>query len=207
VESAPAASVSAPAASAAIPALTTAQFKDSWNAILSLVEKESKTAWVIAYTLQVMDYTDEVLTLRFASQHDLETFKTSGAAPDILRRAIQTELGVTVKFKPSVPEASSPASPLPSEKTTPIAVVPEVAIVPEVAEEPVAEVAVEPTPEPELAAEPVVEAAPEAPAKAAKPAKATKSRAVDMPADERYGESVVRDLLGGVPLDEPGAGR
>ena len=183
VASAPAASVSAPASSAAIPALTTAQFKDSWNAILSLVEKESKTAWVIAYTLQVMDYTDEVLTLRFASQHDLETFKTSGAAPDILRRAIQTELGVTVKFKPSVPEASSPASPLPSEKTTPIAIVPEVA------------------------AEPVVEVAPEAPAKAEKPAKATKSRAVDMPADERYGESVVRDLLGGIPLDEPGAGR
>jgi DNA polymerase-3 subunit gamma/tau len=164
---------------------------------LSIVEKESKTAWVIAYTLQVMDYTDEVLTLRFASQHDLETFKTSGAAPDILRRAIQTELGVTVKFKPSVPEASSPASPLPSAKTTPIA------IVPEVVEEPVAEVA----DVPEVAAEPVVEVAPEAPAKAEKPAKATKSRAVDMPADERYGESVVRDLLGGVPLDDPGAGR
>jgi DNA polymerase-3 subunit gamma/tau len=171
--------VSAPAASSGIPVLTTAQFKDSWNSILSIVEKESKTAWVIAYTLQVIDYTDEVLTLRFASQHDLETFKTSGAAPDILRRAIQTELGVTVKFKPSVPEASSPASPLPSDKTTPIAVVPEVV------EQPVAE----------------------APAKAEKPAKATKSRAVDMPADERYGESVVRDLLGGVPLDEPGAGR
>jgi DNA polymerase-3 subunit gamma/tau len=203
VSSAPAASLVAPSASSGIPVLTTAQFKDSWNAILSIVEKESKTAWVIAYTLQVIDYTDEVLTLRFASQHDLETFKTSGAAPDILRRAIQTELGVTVKFKPSVPEASSPASPLPSEKTTPIAVVPEVV------DEPVIEAAVESTPEPELevADEPEFETAPEAPAKAEKPAKATKSRAVDMPADERYGESVVRDLLGGVPLDEPGAGR
>jgi DNA polymerase-3 subunit gamma/tau len=173
---------------------------------LSLVEKESKTAWVIAYTLQVMDYTDEVLTLRFASQHDLETFKTSGAAPDILRRAIQTELGVTVKFKPSVPEASSPASPLPSEKTTPIAIVPEVGEV-AVASAPAPEPELEVADVPEVAAEPVVEVAPEAPAKAEKPAKATKSRAVDMPADERYGESVVRDLLGGVPLDEPGAGR
>ena len=189
-----------------MPALTTAQFKDSWNAILSLVEKESKTAWVIAYTLQVIDYTDEVLTLRFASQHDLETFKTSGAAPDILRRAIQTELGVTVKFKPSVPEASSPSSPPSppaSDKTTPIAVVAEV----------VAEPQPEPTPEPETVAtpEPAAETAvPEAPAKEekpAKPAKATKSRAVDMPADERYGESIVRDLLGGVPIDQPGAGR
>ena len=179
----------------AVPALTTAQFKDSWNAILSLVEKESKTAWVIAYTLQVIDYTDEVLTLRFASQHDLETFKTSGAAPDILRRAIQTELGVTVKFKPSVPEASSPASPLPTEKTTPIAIVPEVAAAPEV------EAELEAVPEP---AAPVKA---EKPAKTEKPAKAAKSRAVDMPADERYGESVVRDLLGGVPIDEPGAGR
>ncbi len=209
--SAAAASVSASAASSGVPALTTAQFKDSWNAILSLVEKESKTAWVIAYTLQVIDYTDEVLTLRFASQHDLETFKTSGAAPDILRRAIQTELGVTVKFKPSVPEASSPASPLPSEKTTPISIVPEVAAAPEVAVEPeVAPVAVEPEQMSEPAAEPEApadEPQPAAPAKAEKPAKPAKSRAVDMPADERYGESVVRDLLGGVPIDEPGAGR
>jgi DNA polymerase-3 subunit gamma/tau len=205
---APATTAAAPvkATPSSVPALTTAQFKDSWNAILSLVEKESKTAWVIAYTLQVIDYTDEVLTLRFASQHDLETFKTSGAAPDILRRAIQTELGVTVKFKPSVPEASSPSSPPSppaSDKTTPIAVVAEV----------VAEPQPEPTPEPETVAtpEPAAETAvPEAPAKEekpAKPAKATKSRAVDMPADERYGESIVRDLLGGVPIDQPGAGR
>ena len=186
---------------------------------MSLVEKESKTAWVIAYTLQVIDYTDEVLTLRFASQHDLETFKTSGAAPDILRRAIQTELGVTVKFKPSVPEASSPASPLPSAKTTPIAIVPEVAPVAvenEVEAEPEAELApaevepeqvAEPAAEPEAPEAPAAVPEPTAPAKAEKPAKPAKSRAVDMPADERYGESVVRDLLGGVPIDEPGAGR
>ena len=230
-----------------IPVLTTAQFKDSWNSILSIVEKESKTAWVIAYTLQVVDYTDEVLTLRFASQHDLETFKTSGAAPDILRKAILTELGVTVKFKPFVPEskasAPAPAAPAPvaqaAAPTTPIEVVAEVpevvAEVPEVVAEvvkvaDVSEVAVDFEKTDELDDEPDFEAieleAPvaveavnvevaEAPVAAKpiadeKPATKAKgkSRAADIPDADRYGESLVRDLLGGIPLDDqPGAGR
>ena len=187
-EAAPAAAK--PTQDAAIPAVTTAQFKDSWNSILSIVEKESKTAWVIAYTLQIVDFTDDVLTLRFASQNDLDTFKAAGSAPEILRNAIHAELGVTVKFKPFVPEAAAspvaaPVVVAPAAPTTPIEVVVEQVIAPVV--------------EPE-AAEPVVE--PEAPKTKGK------SRASSIPDADRYGESLVRDLLGGIPLDDqPGAGR
>jgi len=176
----------------AIPALTTAQFKDSWNAILSIVEKESKTAWVIAYTLEVIDFEGEVLTLKFASHHDLETFKSSGAAPDVLRRAILTELGVTVKFKPFVPEVTLAAPP------------------PAPVQEPSVQESAQPEVEtPALLSEPDAKTTPiqqvEEEVKA-KPAKASKSRATDMADSERYGESVVRDLLGGVPIDESGSG-
>jgi DNA polymerase-3 subunit gamma/tau len=194
----------APAAAAptAVAALTTAQFRDSWNAVLSLVEKKSKSAWVIAYTLSVVDFTDEVLTLRFASQNDLESFKSAGQAPEILREAIRSELGVTVKFKPHVDQAAL---------TTPIAVVeaptltdaPASTETPALVEAPAAQpepVAAQPEPaaaQPEPAAE-----QPEPPTTIA-PAKARKA---GVPEDERYGESILREF-GAKPLDNPSGGR
>jgi DNA polymerase-3 subunit gamma/tau len=178
----------------AVPALTTAQFRDSWNAILSLVEKKSKAAWVIAYTLAVVDFTDDVLTLRFASQNDLESFKSAGQAPEILREAIRTELGVTVKFKPHVEVSAA---------TTPIAVV--AAPAETVKAEPAKTEPVE-SAKPQ-ATEPAEEAAPEVePTKAAEPKVAAKSRKADIPDDERYGESILREF-GAKPLDDPAGGR
>ena len=169
----PAPVAAAPAAKPALGQLTTAQVKDSWNAVLNRVEKKSKSAWVIAYTLQVVDFTDDVLTLRFVSQHDLETFKGSGTAPDALRSAIEEELGIKVKFKPYVP-AGEPAA-----ATVPIPVV----------EPPVAE-------EKAPAVDPKIE-----PAHPAETAKPPRSRKVDIPDDERFGESLIRDILGGEPVD------
>ncbi len=177
--SAPAAKVSPVAAATSapvgIPALTTAAFRDSWQAILSRVEKASKSAWIVAYTLKVVDFTDDVLTLRFMSQSDLESFKSSGQAPDVLRKAINEELGITVKFKPQV-ETAAP--------TTPIKVVE----VPAVVE---AAAAVQALSQPEAEE---------------KPAKATKSRKLDIPDDQRYGESILREF-GAKPLDDPSGGR
>ncbi|NDH64965.1 MAG: DNA polymerase III subunit gamma and tau [Microbacteriaceae bacterium] len=193
---APAAEALVPAAKTptAVPVLTTAQFRDSWNAILSLVEKRSKSAWVIAYTLTVVDFTEDVLTLRFASQNDLESFKSAGQAPDILREAIRTELGVTVKFKPHVDAPAAPASAAaaapvetaPAAPTTPIALVEEPKAAPAEAEE--AKVT-----EPE-------------PAPPAEPKASAKSRKADIPDDERYGESILREF-GATPLDNPSGGR
>ena len=204
----------APAAAVSIPELTTEAFRDSWQAILSRVEKASKSAWIVAYTLKVVEFAEGVLTLRFMSQSDLETFKTSGQAPDVLRKAITDELGITVKFKPQVeaPVAEAPAA------AAPVAAAP-------VAEAPTTPIAVQAEPEVEAASDTVsdtisvsetlvtddptdapTEVAPAEPAAEAKPAKATKSRKADVPDGERYGESILREF-GAKPLDDPSGGR
>ena len=202
----PAAAV-APAGEApsAIGALTTAQVRDAWNAVLSRVEKKSKSAWVIAYTLSVVDMADDVLTLRFASQNDLESFKSAGQAPEVLRQAIRDELGVTVKFKPHVVQAESAA-------TTPINVVEtaapakvEAPVVPASKLEAPAETkpAAEETPKTEPVSVPEAPAAEEPGPETKTPAK---SRKADIPEDSRYGESILREF-GAKPLDDPSGGR
>ncbi len=194
-QAAPAATPPASAAAVSIPELTTEAFRDSWQAILSRVEKASKSAWIVAYTLKVVEFAEGVLTLRFMSQSDLETFKTSGQAPDVLRKAITDELGVTVKFKPlvevvaTVVEAPVAAEPV---ATTPVVEMPAPA-----AEAPTTPIEVQAEPEVEPEAEPVAEE---------KPVKATKSRKADVPDAERYGESILREF-GAKPLDNPSGGR
>jgi DNA polymerase-3 subunit gamma/tau len=199
-ESAPV--VAAPAAVAPAPAtpsvggVSTSQFKDSWSDILSSVNKTSKSAWMVAFSLSVIDFTDEVLTLKFLSSKDLEAFKNASGASDILRKAIFEVLGVQVKFRAQVAEA--PASP----PTTPIAVIaPPVQEAPPVLEVPPAEE--EPAPE-----EPEEAPVAEAPATETKaPAAPTKSRNSTM-VDEsaRYGESLLREMLGAEPIQDKNAG-
>ena len=232
---APAVSVAAPAAAVSIPELTTEAFRDSWQAILSRVEKASKSAWIVAYTLKVVEFSEGVLTLRFMSQSDLETFKTSGQAPDVLRKAINDELGITVKFKPLVevpeatPAAAAPAAPavepLAAAPTTPIAVQaePEVETASDTVSdtisvsEPLVTDGVTDAASDVTDASPVSDTltdaptdvsgdAPAEPAAEAKPAKATKSRKADVPDSERYGESILREF-GAKPLDDPSGGR
>ncbi len=213
---APVAEAPAPAAipaAAPIGALTTQQFKDSWAEILSLVNKASKSAWMIAFTLSVVDYTDNVLTLKFLSQKDLETLKSSAGASDVLRKAIFDVLGVQVKFKPVVAE-TAPVDAEPAVVATAAPVVqkqpeakPVVTEEPPVAEEEVA---------PEDSVAPVLEAAPEpkaeetgpaeaAPSKAAAPKKSRNSGMADESA--RYGESLLREMLGAEPIQDKNGGR
>jgi DNA polymerase-3 subunit gamma/tau len=186
-------------------ALTTQSFKDSWAEILSVVNKESKAAWMVAFALQVIDFdaTTTVLTLKFPNERDLETFKTSGNSTDVLRRAINSVLGVTVKFKP---QFGPPA-------TAPIAVVAEapasessnlVASAAAPAEQP-ASTDVEDDAvallEEEAAA---VESAP-APVVEKPKAKSRNSKLVDE--ESRYGESLLREMLGAEPVDDKKNGR
>ncbi len=170
--------VQAPASAGQLGAVSTQQFKDSWAEILTLVNKASKSAWMVAFSLTVIDFTDDVLTLKFMSQKDLESLKNSVGASDVLRKAIFDVLGVQVKFKPLVTEAE------PAPSTRPIDV-------PAAAETPVEEPAVE---------EPAVE---EPVAK-----KTAKSRNSGM-ADEsaRYGESLLREMLGAEPMPDKNGGR
>ena len=202
----PATPVSAPAVSAPVAAapsiggVSTSQFKDSWSDILSNVNKASKSAWMVAFSLSVIDFTDEVLTLKFLSSKDLEAFKNSSGASDILRKAIFEVLGVEVKFRAQV--AETPASPA----TTPIAV-----IAPPVQEAPVQAPPVQEAPAPEeepAPEEPQEEPVAEAPVAEAKaPAAPTKSRNSTM-VDEsaRYGESLLREMLGAEPIQDKNAG-
>jgi DNA polymerase-3 subunit gamma/tau len=209
----PAASKQAPATSAPTEAivveglteLTTQSFKDSWADILSVVNKESKAAWMVAFALQVIDFdaSTTILTLKFPNERDLETFKTSGNSTDVLRRAINSVLGVTVKFKPQfgapatapiavVAEASAAETSTPVETTAAKA-------------EPVASADVEDDAvallEEEAAA---VESAP-APVVEKPKAKSRNSKLVDE--ESRYGESLLREMLGAEPVDDKKNGR
>jgi DNA polymerase-3 subunit gamma/tau len=191
VKAAPAAKTSTPVADkisevsapAGIGGVTLTQFKDSWPNILTIVNKKSKAAWMVAFALNVVDFTGDVLTLKFLSQKDLDSFKNSDGASEVLRGAIMDVLGVQVKFKAQIdataeevaaaaPAAAPAATPAPvNAETTPIAVV---------------------EPEVEEVAEPAAEAAPE-----------QKSRNSGM-ADEsaRYGESLLREMLGAEPMQD-----
>jgi DNA polymerase-3 subunit gamma/tau len=174
------AAVSAPAG---VGGITLLQFRDAWPNILTIVNKKSKAAWMVAFALNVIDFTGDVLTLKFQSQKDLDSFKNSDGASEVLRGAIMDVLGVQVKFKAQIDaKQEAPA-------TTPIAVVKEtVAAQPRVAE-PVSKEAIEqPT------------AAETAPAEDAPESASRNSGMADESA--RYGESLLREMLGAEPMPD-----
>jgi DNA polymerase-3 subunit gamma/tau len=151
----------------------------AWPEILSQVKAESKSAWVVAFTLTVMDLSGDVLTLKFLSQKDLDGFKADSRSTDALRKAIFAVLGLQVKFKPHVEESASEVA----VETAADAHPPTTAI-PVVSQEPVAE----------------SQASPE------KPAPESKSRNSMVDEDARYGESLLREMLGAEPMQDPKAG-
>ena len=142
----------------------------AWPEILSQVKAESKSAWVVAFTLTVMDLSADVLTLKFLSQKDLDGFKADSRSTDALRKAIFAVLGLQVKFKPHVEESAG-----------------------EVVSEAAADA------HPPTTAIPVVKdqepAAPE-----------SKSRNGMVNEEARYGESLLREMLGAEPMQDPKAG-
>jgi DNA polymerase-3 subunit gamma/tau len=208
-----------PAARAAAPigALTLSQVRDSWSDVLSKVNKQSKSAWMVAFSLTVVDFSDEILTLKFLSQNDLDAFKNASGASDILRKAIFDVLGVQVKFKAQIEAAPVAAAVVPpvaaqaAPKTAPIAIVhtespddyePE----PE-DDEPAFQIEPPKAVESETVASNAVEPKPEA-AKA-EPAKAEPAKSRNGMVDEsaRYGESLLREMLGAEPIADKNAGK
>ena len=152
----------------------------AWPEILSQVKAESKSAWVVAFTLTVMDLSADVLTLKFLSQKDLDGFKADSRSTDALRKAIFAVLGLQVKFKPHVEESAADVS---SEAATEAH--PPTTAIPVVKDEPVAK----------------TEAKEEKPA-----APESKSRNGMVDEDARYGESLLREMLGAEPMQDPKAG-
>ena len=188
---APAAQPAAPAATKAQPAeqitkpapqaapstngVTTQAMIAAWPEILSQVKAESKSAWVVAFTLTVMDLSGDVLTLKFLSQKDLDGFKADSRSTDALRKAIFAVLGLQVKFKPHVEESAAVVS-----------------------DEAVAQA------HPPTTAIPVINDEPTL--KDEKPAPEAKSRNGMVNEDARYGESLLREMLGAEPMQDPKAG-
>jgi DNA polymerase-3 subunit gamma/tau len=167
-----AAPVAKPAAQtpASVSGVSTQAMVAAWPEILSQVKAESKSAWVVAFTLTVMDLSADVLTLKFLSQKDLDGFKADSRSTDALRKAIFAVLGLQVKFKPNVEESAG---------------------------EVVAEVVVDA--HPPTTAIPVVKV--EEPA-----APESKSRNGMVNEESRYGESLLREMLGAEPMQDPKAG-
>lgn len=107
-----------PVAKAALDA-TTQGFKSNWQGILDALAKKSRSAWAVAFTTKVLDYEDEVLTLLFQSQKDVEAFKNSNGAAEVLRSVIKELFGVTVKYRAKVAEAPEPKIVAPVVEPTP----------------------------------------------------------------------------------------
>jgi DNA polymerase III subunit gamma/tau len=84
---------------------TTASFKSNWQNILDVLSKKSRSAWAVAFTTKVIDYQDDVLTLLFQSQKDVDAFKNSNGASEVLRTVIREMFGVTVKYRAKIAEA------------------------------------------------------------------------------------------------------
>ncbi|MEV7800466.1 DNA polymerase III subunit gamma and tau [Microbacterium foliorum] len=108
-----------PVADTAVPSGPVAfeQITAAWPAVLKRLESVSRTSWLLATAVQPLAFVTEteVLTLGFASQHDVAKFKgtTPGSGPsDHLRGAIEQELGVRVKYLPApMPAGGAPRQP------------------------------------------------------------------------------------------------
>jgi DNA polymerase-3 subunit gamma/tau len=157
--------------------VTISQVRASWPRILEQVSKKSKKAYMVAYTIDVIAVEGDVLTLRFASNYDLESFKGEAGAPDVLRKAIEDEFGIVFKFKPLMqPNAEQ-------TNTAPVAVAAAAVVAAAVVA-------------------PAVEAVPEEPEATAEPEAPSESRNANVDEDARYGESLLREILGAEPLDD-----
>ncbi|MCK6067454.1 MULTISPECIES: DNA polymerase III subunit gamma and tau [Microbacterium] len=103
---------------------TAQRMRDAWPEILARLEELSRSSWLLASGARVLALDDDVLTLSFASQSDLASFKKRGAGTgpsEDLRQAILGVLGIRVKFiarhdgdgpggtGPGAPEPSPPA--------------------------------------------------------------------------------------------------
>ncbi len=171
----PAKAAAAPVAkpsAGSVPAVTQQVLMSAWAEIIGQVKKESRAAWMVAFTLTVMDLTDDVLTLKFLSQKDLDSFKADSRSTDALRKAIFAVLGIQVKFRPHIEEGAEVVSG--TEQAEPATTV-----IPVVEQE--------------------VSEAPEE-----KSAPSSRNSMVNE--DARYGESLLREVLGAEPIQDPKAG-
>jgi DNA polymerase-3 subunit gamma/tau len=220
-------SSSAAAAEAVAEAKTVSiqQMRDSWPEILEVVQKAKRNAWMVVYTSEARALDGDILTVTFPSETDVANFKQPQGAgegvSEYLRNAIVEVIGLRVKFIAKVePTLAAIAEETARADATVQAeeAVPSEEAVPVEEAAPADETEPEPT-EPDT--EPAVDAAgwavAEIPASLdnlESPSAATKSAAskqasapvataaTSAPEPQRYGESVVREILGASFIEE-----
>ncbi|MEP6843224.1 MAG: DNA polymerase III subunit gamma and tau, partial [Pseudolysinimonas sp.] len=199
--------------------VTLAQLRDAWPEILEVVQKAKRTAWMVVYTSTPRVLDGDVLTLSFPSETDVSNFKerpTSGeGVSEQLRSAISTVLGIQVKFVARVDAATatpvSVAAPAPAvaaaRESEPanggwnVTAIPGSENAPPPADEP------EPDPEPQSEPESEPESEPtsrqpSAAKEATPPVAPREARTPRANSSTRYGEAVVRELLGASFIEE-----
>jgi DNA polymerase-3 subunit gamma/tau len=185
------------AAAAPIGEVSLAQVKDAWPEILEEVKKTRLNAWMVVYTAQPLELRDgKTLVLSFPSQNDVDALKQP-ASPgqgvgDLLKKAFLTVLGLEPALIARVDAASASSG---TRSDTPAAQ--ETAPAADSIEKDAAGWAVTAIP----SSEPVASAPKSRPAPKAAPAPKDQSPAEAQDA-ARYGESVVRELLGASFIEE-----
>jgi DNA polymerase-3 subunit gamma/tau len=174
----------APVAAKAAGEVTLEQLRNAWPEVLESVQKTKMSAWAVVYTATARALDGDVLTLSFVSQADVDSFKqpqgSGEGVSEVLRRAIVEVLGLRVKFIAKADASAEPPAAAPTTSVTP----------------PVSEKDAQ-----GWAVAEIPGAEPPAPAPAAKASAASSEPA--KPADKaRYGESVVRELLGASFIEE-----
>ena len=197
--------------------VTIQQMRDSWPEILEAV-KENRNAWMVVYTSQARALDGDVLTVTFPNESDVASFKKpqgpGESVSEILRSAILAVLGLRVKF---IAKVEPTLAAIAEETALADAAVPVEYAVPVEEAVPADETEPEPT-EPET--EPAVVAPGwavaeipasldglDSPSAATKPASQQASApmataATSAPEPQRYGESVVREILGASFIEE-----
>jgi DNA polymerase-3 subunit gamma/tau len=208
--------------------VTLQQIKDAWPEILEIVKDSKRNAWMALAASTPRAYTGDVLTVAFATEADVASFKQpqgpGESVSEHLRGAIHDVLGVRVKFlarheaeaprvdeRPAQPDASrNPAeeNPLPPAPEWNVVSIPSSEPAPSKQTTPAAETPPIVSPEPSASASPASAPADER--------RAPQQNTADGKA--RYGEAVVREILGAsfieeqtlhpvdppAPLDSPG---
>ncbi len=198
---------------AEIGGVTLQQVKDSWPEILEVVSKSKRTAWTVLYTAQPKELREgSVLVLSFPSQKDVEALKQRSTlgegVGDILKKAVLDVLGFTPGLVASVDAVRGAESN--QDEIPPVLSGPDQEPPPSpddggwaVAEIPSAEV-----PNPEKPKATKKESAAQS---SKKPNGATESKEASAPASAsaqntagkpRYGEAVVREILGANFIEE-----
>jgi DNA polymerase-3 subunit gamma/tau len=172
------------------------QMRDSWPEILEVVQKAKRNAWMVVYTSQARALDGDILTVTFPSETDVANFKQPQGAgegvSEYLRNAIVEVIGLRVKFiakvEPTLADETVAADEVPADETVP---------------EPT-----EPDAEPAVDAEGwAVAEIPGTPVAATIPAteatvKPVATVTATAPEPQRYGESVVREILGASFIEE-----